>query len=709
VDAPSNGRLRLAFGLFEAYVSSGELRKRGQRVHLQVQPFQLLSMLLERPGEVVTREEVQKKLWPDGTFVDFDEGLDTALKKLRYALGDSAQNPTFIETIPRRGYRFLATVEQPPEPARQESLRASAWLTPLRIFLISSTIAVIAVGALLLIFYFHLASPLPLDIKRITTAGNVQSAAISRDGRYLAYATAEGEGKLALWLEQVPTLAGTQLLPPARLENLVPSFSPDGNLLYFAQFEPARTEGELYVMPMLGGVPRKLFSDVMSSAGVSPDGKWLAFLRANPGAEKDPLARELVVGAADGSALRTIARGHWLWESDRHRELRPDWSPDGMLVAAPTVDANGVHHLGIFPTSPGGKKQFLLGYGWDALDQPVWMPDGRSLIIYGWEPRQPQQLCEVSYPGGGVRRISSGTDKYWTLSVSGDGRSLAAVRREELSSIWIAPYDAPDRGRPITRTPSHAGIVSLAWTRDGQILYERDMAGGIEIHIMAADGSGSHLLPLKPMRAALYSTCPDGTLIFCVVQGGRWRIWRSARDGSDDKFITDGEGETEPQCTPDGKWVVYDSFSSRRVFKVPVDGGSPVQVSSRTLSRPILSLDGRWLAVLLDDPNQPTVEFSKLAILDFATGTLTKSIDLHPLFDGSVWHWTRDGKALIYADHPARVANLWLQPINGGPSRQLTHFTSEGVQWFDLSPDGRHIAMARISAISDAVLIAHFR
>ncbi len=106
---PSNG-FRLVFGLFEADLSSGELCRQGRRVRLQEQPFRILAMLLERPGEVVTREEVRKQLWPDGTFVDFDEGLDTALKKLRYALGDSAQNPTFIETIPRRGYRFIAPV-----------------------------------------------------------------------------------------------------------------------------------------------------------------------------------------------------------------------------------------------------------------------------------------------------------------------------------------------------------------------------------------------------------------------------------------------------------------------------------------------------------------------------------------------------------------------------------------------------------------------
>ncbi len=108
--SPSNGRQRLRFGLFEADLASGELYKHGRLIHVQEKPFRILAMLLERPGEVVSREEVRTKLWPEGTFVDFDESLDTALKKLRQALADSPQNPIFVETIPRRGYRFIAPV-----------------------------------------------------------------------------------------------------------------------------------------------------------------------------------------------------------------------------------------------------------------------------------------------------------------------------------------------------------------------------------------------------------------------------------------------------------------------------------------------------------------------------------------------------------------------------------------------------------------------
>jgi DNA-binding winged helix-turn-helix (wHTH) protein len=108
VQVPANGPRRLGFGLFEADLLAHELYRRGVLIHVQDQPFQILAMLLERPGEVITREELRERLWPGDTFVEFDEGLNTAVKKLRYALGDSPDNPTFIETIPRRGYRFIA-------------------------------------------------------------------------------------------------------------------------------------------------------------------------------------------------------------------------------------------------------------------------------------------------------------------------------------------------------------------------------------------------------------------------------------------------------------------------------------------------------------------------------------------------------------------------------------------------------------------------
>ncbi len=125
--APASRAVR--FGAFEADLSSGELRKHGLRIKLQDQPFQILAMLLDRPGEVLTREELHQKLWPTDTFVDFDHGLNNAINRLREALCDSAENPRYIETLPRRGYRFISQVEGETIPdslaAREKSLGVS--------------------------------------------------------------------------------------------------------------------------------------------------------------------------------------------------------------------------------------------------------------------------------------------------------------------------------------------------------------------------------------------------------------------------------------------------------------------------------------------------------------------------------------------------------------------------------------------------------
>src|SRR5580700_7930043 len=110
----NNGKRTIRFGGFEADLPSGEVRKSGSRIKLQDQPFKVLQILLEHPGDLVTREELQSRIWPEDSFGDFDHAVNVAVGKLRAALGDSAENPSFIETVPRRGYRFVATLDEPP-------------------------------------------------------------------------------------------------------------------------------------------------------------------------------------------------------------------------------------------------------------------------------------------------------------------------------------------------------------------------------------------------------------------------------------------------------------------------------------------------------------------------------------------------------------------------------------------------------------------
>lgn len=209
MQTPTNGSQRLGFGLFEADLSARELYKRGVVLHLQDKPFQILTIFLERPGEAVSREELSTSLWPDGTCVDFDEGLNTAIKKLRFALGDSADTPTFIETIPRRGYRFVAPVttlhipsaEPPTSGERQQPSDAAPVPSPLPsdvpsrkpwLWLAPVLAGVLASSALVGWIWAHLrtASPREPIQRQLTTNSSenlIESAILSPDGKYLLF------------------------------------------------------------------------------------------------------------------------------------------------------------------------------------------------------------------------------------------------------------------------------------------------------------------------------------------------------------------------------------------------------------------------------------------------------------------------------------------------------------------------------------------
>src|SRR5262245_10205634 len=247
----------IRFSTFEVDLQAQELRKAGLRLKLSGQPFQVLAILLERPGTVVTREELQKRLWPD-TFVDVDHNLNTAINKIREALGDSSENPRFVETLPRRGYRFIAPINERDELAgdryAEESVSASSGPSVPSRILRYSVMAVLlstTAGSAFLIYkrpQFS-GSSKPRALTRLTFGVGLQMEPTwSPDGRYIAY-TSDRDGKFDVWVQQV---SGGN---PVRVthtpgNNWQPSWSPDGKYIAY------RSEGDqpgLFVIPALGG------------------------------------------------------------------------------------------------------------------------------------------------------------------------------------------------------------------------------------------------------------------------------------------------------------------------------------------------------------------------------------------------------------------------------------------------------------------------
>jgi DNA-binding winged helix-turn-helix (wHTH) protein len=325
----------LRFGTFEVDVSAGELRKNGIRVKLQQQPFQVLCMLAERPGEVVTRDDLRNRLWSADTFVDFDHGLNAAVKRLRGALGDTAENPRFIETLAKRGYRFLVPVNGQTVSAAPEAPTIAVLPAPTsipaakrRTLMIAGLVSLLLVGTALVWFVAHRVSPKAHPTEQRLTASSpdipIRWATLSPDGKYLAY-----WDRTSLFLRLISTGETHALNLPS--ECIVPEWwdtlvlpggwFPDSNYLLVTHCGAAGQPESVWSVSVLGGTPKEIMPDGEARA-VSPDGSQITFVRAMGSGQS---SQSLWVMDAHGSHVRKLAGqggdsfGQVAWAPDNRR------------------------------------------------------------------------------------------------------------------------------------------------------------------------------------------------------------------------------------------------------------------------------------------------------------------------------------------------------------------------------------------------------
>jgi len=551
-------------------------------------------------------------------------------------------------------------------------------------------------------------SPANMQITQLTTTGTAELAAISPEGRYVAYVQ-EGAGDRSLWLRQIATGSNVQIVPSAPVRYAGLTFTPDGNYLDYVE-EPQNGTGQadLYRVPALGGQSSKLLENVSTAVTFSPDGGRMAFVRFLPGKGET----QLVLAGADGSGGRVLARR----EVPKLFWVRggPAWSPDGKVIAvgAGTFSPWEFHPFAVNVST--GKEQQVGSKRWFNVHQLAWLPGGKSLLMIASDFSTPgqRQMWQVSYPNGEVSRITNDLNDYDGLSVTADGGALATVKTESASNIWIAPKGEWDHPRQITQGLSNAdGTGGLSWTGDGKIVYDSLANGNDSLWQVNPRDGESRKLVQTALPDELPSACDGSGYITFVTapKGGGPRIWRVNPDGSSLKQLTEGSYDMGPSCSPDGKWVVYWSLSSgkREIWKVSIDGGKPVQLTNAAgASLPSVSPDEKWLACSYkEEPQKP----SELAILPFAGGKPVKTFKFLPATDPRARPvWTPDGRAIAYTVQKGGVSNIVAQPIDGGAPRQLTHYDSGHIFWFDISRDGQ-LALARGSQSSDVVLIRKFQ
>jgi len=547
----------------------------------------------------------------------------------------------------------------------------------------------------------HKPKVLPFDkfsIENVSNNGHISQVAISPDGKYLLQALEEG-GEQSLWLRHIPSMTNKQVVAPARTRYLGLSFSPDGNYIYFLRRdEENEAESQLYSASVLGGAPRVIVDDVDSPVSFSPDGQHFVFLREL----HDSPDWDLWMAKNDGTIEKSIFRKQALL-SDSYI---PAWSPDGNSIVIPIVQPNRSALGGFLAVDPATGKQQIVAISPDHIYHgPAWMPDGTALIASAVEvdaEHMQAQIAYVNYPNGDYRQLTADTNDYSKVGIAKDGKTLVALQSKLRFSLAVAPSTQPDDFHAVP-LQSQLPLWRWTWMPDGHLLIPQ----GANLKQISPSGEESSIFSDPKHVPDQVAVCGDGRYIV-YRQIGRpdapavANLSRMDLNGASPKQLTQGVNDQDPVCPRTGNWVYYvDNADNRYIKRVPVDGGTPETVSKHAVGNYSLSPDGKEIASF------------ELRELDHKLILRIDNVDTHQMVYNDVDQralpsdlaYTPDGKSIVYLVREKGVDNLWLQPLDGKPRRQLTHFKKDRIFRFVFSPDGSKIAVESGATESDAVLL----
>src|SRR5258706_11427667 len=544
-----------------------------------------------------------------------------------------------------------------------------------------------------------------VKITRLTTGGKIGNAAIkgytsiSPDGKYVVFRTTES-GKDSLWVRQVSTGSRVKIVPDSESKIGPTAFSRDGEFVYYSVFD--NPLGTLFQVPVLGGSPRRIMAGVTSPVTLSPDGKQLAFVRPSSSESN------LFVANSDGTGERKIAS----------RKLPayfsfvggPTWSPDGKTIACGAGAYSGSLSATIVSVpAEGGPEKTITPQNWVSVSRVLWLGDSSGLLVAAVPEliSTGTQLWYVSYPGGEVRRVTNDLNAYGTssLGLTADSRTLVTVQAEKSAQLWVvAPGEDLSKAKQIT-SGKYDGD-SLAWTGDGRILYTAPSGEQSDVWSINTDGSANKQVTGDVYTEGLGCVSADGRfVVFSSNRSGNFNIWKLDLTSGEQNQLTQGtELDSQPECSPDGQWVLFKSWRQGKAtfWRVGVAGGTPEQVSDKYSQWAAISPDGKLVALRYFDDQSNT---NKVAVVPFIGGAPLKNVKKPTTSPHCGLRRRAHQPSTNFADTRENADNIWSLPIEGGAARQLTRFNTGLIFAFQVSRDGKQIALSRGTQTDDVILL----
>ncbi|HRH43306.1 MAG TPA: winged helix-turn-helix domain-containing protein [Pyrinomonadaceae bacterium] len=687
------------FGEFLLQADKKILLRQDKPVPLTPKAIQLLLVLVENHGQVVSKEELMQIVWTD-SFVE-ESNLTFTVSLLRKALGEDKQNLKFIETIPKRGYRFVSDVREIIEQ-NEVKIQNSDSTKPKK-YLIPAVLVILLIGIITIAWYagngrLRKAAPIlsePFSLEKISTDGNVANAVISPDGKMVVYSSATAGDNQSIWLRQLDSGTNVELIPPSSFSYNGFAFSPDGTFVYFHRRSLVTGEGpNIYRVSIFGGIPQKIIERSTSQVSFSPDGAKVSFVRCD-NTQQDEYCSIWMADAKDGSNEKKIAVS-----SNPNRISSQTFSPDGKsIVYAIGQSNNAANEFSLVELNieTGIEREFTSEKFFD-IRKIVWLPDKSGLLIT-------------------ASRIPNRNFRLWSVSrtesvpLTKDSESYHALSLNNGANLIVSTHVKPDFQLKIFRTdnPSFPGSIlanatSASFVENDKILFSSAMTGNEEIWSIQKDGTEKRQLTNNPADETTPIISPNGNSIFFTSnRTGQAQIWRMNRDGTNQTQITQTEGGFPLYVSPDGKWVYYRSGVKKNLWRVSTEGHSEQLVRDRRSFTPAFSSDGSQVAYLSNNQEKGVIE-----ILSLSNWQILKSFPLAAGKSGALrLMWSDNGKSLFYLVSDSNYKNnaLWKQSLNSTPPQKIADLGDELIEAINIAPDGKSFVIVQGSWKYDAVLL----